>query len=169
MADLDVIRAIVARARAAGRTTLLEPEGLALLAAAGMALPAWRLVADEAAVDEALLATLPGDRVVVKVVAAAVRRKTEVGGVAMVPRTVEAVREDTMAAMRARLPKPPDGFSVSAFVPHDAGPGGELLLSLRWTDDMGAVVAAGAGGGSRPRRSRRTSGPEPRWRSSRRS
>jgi acyl-CoA synthetase (NDP forming) len=143
--DLDAIRAIVAGARAAGRSTLLEPEGLALLAAAGIDVPAWRLVDGVAGVDDPLLAGFPGDRVVVKVVAAAIRHKTEVGGVAIVPRTVDAVR-DAMAVMRARLPEPPDGFTVSAFVPHDAGPGGELLLGLRWTDDMGAVVAVGAGG-----------------------
>ncbi|HYO41996.1 MAG TPA: acetate--CoA ligase family protein [Candidatus Limnocylindrales bacterium] len=145
MADLDAIRAIVAGARAAGRSTLLEPEGLALLAAAGIEVPAWRAVDHEARVDDALVAAFPGDRVVVKVVAAEIRHKTEVGGVAIVPRDAGAVR-DAMAAMRARLPGPPDGFTVSAFVPHDTGPGGELLLSLRWTDDMGAIVAVGAGG-----------------------
>ncbi len=144
-ADLGAIRRILAAARAAGRTTLLEPEGLALLAAAGLAVPRWTFVLDETAVDGALLAPFEGDRVVVKVVAAAVSHKTEVGGVAIVPRDPGAVR-DAMTGMRARLPAPPDGFTVSSFVPHDAGPGGELLLSLRWTDDMGAVVAVGAGG-----------------------
>ena len=102
--DLDAIRAIVAGARAAGRTTLLEPEGLALLAAAGIAVPAWRLVAGEAEVDDALLAGFAGDRVVVKVVAAAVRHKTEVGGVAIVPRDVGAVRDGD-----GRDARPPPG------------------------------------------------------------
>ena len=145
MADLDAIRAILAGARAAGRPTLLEPEGLALLAAAGLAVPGWAFVAHGTAVDDTLLAAFPGERVVVKVVARAVRHKTEVGGVAIVSRNPAAVR-DAMADMRARLPEAPDGFTVSSFVPHDTGPGGELLLSLRWTDDMGAVVAVGAGG-----------------------
>ena len=40
-ARLAAIRAILERARAAGRTTLLEPEGLALLAEAGIAVPRW--------------------------------------------------------------------------------------------------------------------------------
>ncbi len=48
--------------------------------------------------------------------------------------------------MRARLDDPPEGFIVAEFVGHDAGPAGELLLALRWTDDMGPVVAVGAGG-----------------------
>ena len=144
-ADLAAIQAIIDGVRAAGRTTLLEPEGLALLAAAGIPVPRWLLVTDEAAVDDVLLHELPGDRVVVKVVSGSVRHKTEVGGVAVVPREPAAVRE-AMAAMRARLDEPPEGFIVAEFVAHDAGPGGELLLSMRWTDDLGPVVAVGAGG-----------------------
>ncbi len=144
-ADLVAIRALIEGARAAGRSTLLEPEGLALLAAAGIAVPRWRLVADEAAIDDALLDALPGDRVVVKVVSGSVRHKTEVGGVAVVPRDPAMVRA-AMVAMRNRLGEPPEGFTVAEFVAHDAGPGGELLLSLRWTDDLGPVVAVGAGG-----------------------
>jgi acyl-CoA synthetase (NDP forming) len=143
--DLAAIRAIVQGARAGGRTTLLEPEGLALLAAAGISVPQWRMAADEEAVDDALLAAFPGDRVVVKVVSGSVRHKTEVGGVAVVPRDPTAVRA-AMASMRNRLGERPVGFSVAEFVPHDPGPGGELLLALRWTDDLGPVVAVGAGG-----------------------
>ena len=143
--DLAAVRTILDGARAEGRTTLLEPEGLALLAAAGIAVPRWHLVTDEAAVDDALLDGLPGDRVVVKVVSASVQHKTEVGGVAVVPRDPAAVRA-AMAAMRSRLDERPEGFTVAEFVAHDAGPGGELLLALRWTDDLGPVVAVGAGG-----------------------
>jgi acyl-CoA synthetase (NDP forming) len=143
--DLAAIREIIEGARDAGRSTLLEPEGLALLAAAGITVPRWRLVADEAAVDDALLDGLPGDRVVLKVVSAGIQHKTEVGGVAVVPRDPAAVRA-AMAAMRARLEERPEGFTVAQFVHHDAGPGGELLLALRWTDDLGPVVAVGAGG-----------------------
>ena len=144
-ADLNAVRAIVGRARATGRTTLLEPEGLALLAAAGIALPRWRFVTDETMVDDALLGAIPGDHVVVKVVSDRVRHKTEVGGVAVVPRDPAAVRT-AMGAMGARLRERPEGFTIAEFVAHDAGPGDELLLSLRWTDDLGPVVAVGAGG-----------------------
>ena len=143
--DLAAVRSIIDGARAAGRSTLLEPEGLALLAAIGITVPRWLLVTDEAAADDALLDDLPGDRVVVKVVSTSVQHKTEVGGVAVVPRDPAAVRA-AMAAMRARLDEPPEGFTVAEFVAHDAGPGGELLLALRWTDDLGPIVAVGAGG-----------------------
>jgi len=143
--DLAAIRAVVAGARAAGRTVLLEPEGLAVLAAAGIAVPRWRFVRDAGAVDDDMLADLPGDRVVVKVVSGTILHKTDVGGVASVPRDASAVAA-AIAAMRARLGEAAEGFLVAEHVAHDAGPGGELLLSLRWTDDFGAVVSVGAGG-----------------------
>ncbi len=143
--DLETIRGLADRARADGRQTLLEPEGLALLAAAGIGVPAWRTVDPGATVDGALLASFPGDRIVVKVVAAAIRHKTEVGGVAVVARETAAVGA-AMDAMRSRLGDPAVGFLLTGFVPHDTDPGGELLLSLRWTDDLGPVVAVGAGG-----------------------
>jgi acyl-CoA synthetase (NDP forming) len=142
--DLDRIRAISAGARAAGRGTLLEPEGLALLEAAQIAIPRWVMVGHEDEVDDGLLARLPGDRVVVKVVAAAISHKTDVGGVAVVERTATMVA-GAVSAMRARLPEAA-GFTISEFVRHDTGPGGELLVSLRWTDEAGAVVSVGAGG-----------------------
>ncbi len=143
--DLDAIRRILARARAAGRDSLLEPEGLALLEALGMAVPAWRMVRDEPEVDEAVLRALPGSRVVVKAVAPRLAHKTEVGGVAFVDRAVGPVRA-AIAAMRARLPSPAIGFTVADLVAHDRDPGGELLLAFRWTDDMGPIAAVGAGG-----------------------
>ncbi len=143
--DLAALRRRIADARAAGDDTLAEPDGLALLTALGIAVPTWRLVADEAAVDEALLAPFSGDRVVLKAVAPGLAHKTEVGAVAFVERSVPALR-DAIAAMRRRLPAPATGFTVAELVPHDRDPGGELLLAFRWTDDMGPVVAVGAGG-----------------------
>ncbi len=143
--DLGAIRALLAVARAQGRDTLSEPEGLALLGALGIAVPTWRLVADESAVDRRLLAAFAGERVVVKAVVLGLSHKTEHGGVAFPARTVEAVRA-SMAAMRARLPSPPTGFTVAELVAHDRDPGGELLLSFRWTDDFGPLATVGAGG-----------------------
>ena len=148
-AAIRAIRAILERARAAGRTMLLEPEGLALLAEAGIAVPRWHYLADTGPADDrvlaAVLADLPGDRVVVKVVSGNIVHKTEAGGVAIVPRDPAAVVA-AIEAMRMRLGDAVEGFTIAEFVDHDAGPGGELLLSLRWTDDFGPVVSVGAGG-----------------------
>ncbi len=139
------IQAILDRARADGRATLLEPEGLAVLAEAGIAVPRWRLVASPGDLDGRLLADLPGDRVVVKVVSRRIVHKTEVGGVAIVPREAAAVVA-AMETMRASLGDAVEGFTVAEHVAHDTGPGGELLVSLRWTDDYGPVVSVAAGG-----------------------
>ncbi len=143
--DLTRARAIVAGARAAGRSTLLEPEGLALLAAAGIRTPLWCEIAGPADVDDALLAELPGDRVVVKVVSSRIAHKTELGGVAIVPRERAAVAS-AVESMRGRLGEAAEGYLVVEHVAHAADPGGELLLSLRWTEDFGPVVTVGAGG-----------------------
>jgi acyl-CoA synthetase (NDP forming) len=143
--DLAAARRVIAAARAAGRTTLLEPEGLAILAAAGIATPRWRVVAAPEAVDDALVDELPGDRVVVKVVSARIAHTTEVGGVAIVARERAAIAA-AMESMHARVGDTAEGFLLVEHVAHPADPGGELLVSLRWTDDFGPVVSVGAGG-----------------------
>ncbi len=145
--DLEAIQAVVAVARRQGRTSLLEPEGLALLTAAGIVVPRWVLVGDAEAAAGALN-SLPGRLVVVKVVAAGLSHKTEVGGVAIVPRAPAAVAGaiDAMAARLAEAGVMPDGFLVAEHVEHDQSVGGELLVSLRWTDDIGPIVSVGAGG-----------------------
>jgi acyl-CoA synthetase (NDP forming) len=142
--DLDRIRSIVDAARAQGRSALLEPEALRLLEAAGIPVPRWRTVAAGASATLDDLMDLPGDRVVVRAVAPGLAHKTEVGGVAVVPREPVAVG----AAMRAMTERIDglDGFVIAEFVAHDGRPGDELLVALRWTDDFGPIVAVGAGG-----------------------
>jgi acyl-CoA synthetase (NDP forming) len=164
--DLDAIQAIVAAARRDGRSALLEPEGLAVLAAAGVGVPRWRLVRSAAELDDRTLADLPGDRVVVKLVARDLSHKTEIGGVMVVPRDRAAVAsaieamagrwrdasmpsEPRRGAADARMDAPgsePDGFLVVEHVDHDQALGGELLVSLRWTSDFGPIVSVGGGG-----------------------
>ena len=142
--DLPRLRAVLDAARATGRAVLLEPEGRDLLIAAGLAVPAAFTVdarPDAVPADPALLGT---ERVVVKAVAAGLAHKTEARGVAVVPATRAAVAS-AIETMRARIPNA-DAFTVAAFVTHDSGPGGEILVGLRWTEDVGAVVTVGLGG-----------------------
>ena len=146
--DVDAIRAIraiVAGARQEHRAALLEPEGLALLAAAGIAVPHWRFVRDVGELASVDLDAFPGDTVVVKVVSSGIVHKTEAGGVAIVAREMEAVA-GAIEAMAARIGDAATGYLVAAHVAHDAALGGEMLLSLRWTEDFGPVVCVGAGG-----------------------
>jgi acyl-CoA synthetase (NDP forming) len=149
--DLARIRRTVDRARAAGQRSLLEPDARELLEAMGIAVPAAsfvRLAAggpDTAAIDDVVLE--PGiDRVVVRVVAPDVVHKTEIGGVAVVTRDRDAI----LAAMRGMIERLAGrdvvGFLVAAFVDHEPDLGGSLLVSARWTPDVGAVVTVGVGG-----------------------
>jgi acyl-CoA synthetase (NDP forming) len=151
--DLTRIRAIVADARASGRTALLETEARGVLEAMGVPVPAAVLMAADPGADpaavEAAVAALPGSRVVVRVVAAGVAHKTELGGVAVVARDATAIAA-AVEAMRARLRAAGvddlAGFLVAEYVEHEPGLGGELLVSARWTADAGPVVSVGAGG-----------------------
>ncbi|HET9681537.1 MAG TPA: acetate--CoA ligase family protein [Candidatus Limnocylindrales bacterium] len=149
--DLDRVRRALATARRARRSSLLEPEGLEVLDAIGIAVPDWLFAPIDClraggGVEPRDLALLHGERVVVKVVADAIAHKTELGGVAVVARDHESVLA-AMGAMVERLAAvEPAGCLVSSFVDHEASLAGELLVALRWTRDFGSIVVVGAGG-----------------------
>jgi acyl-CoA synthetase (NDP forming) len=137
---------LIARARRRNETTLLEPEGFALLEAAGIRCPR-RLFAHNAAEAEcAETAALGTDRVVVKVVARHILHKSDVGGVAVVPNQRAAISAAVRNMERAFVDQAIEGYSISEFIAYDASPGGEWLLGLRWTDEFGPVVTFGPGG-----------------------
>lgn len=159
--DLEAVRSLLHVAAAESRTALLEPGGLALLRAAGIRTPRSVFVplGAEDAIDEIAALGFGGahaggeasghatERVVVKVVAAEIAHKTEVGGVEFVIAEPAAIRS-AIDAMRRRLEDRAElrGFLVSELVAHDPGLAGELLVTLRWTPDFGPIVAVGAGG-----------------------
>jgi acyl-CoA synthetase (NDP forming) len=133
-------------ARRNSRDVLIETEGLQLLAALGLAAPAHVLVASAADLTAEALARLPGGKVAVKVVSPDILHKSDVGGVAIVEKSLAQVTS-TIADMHARLgSQGVVGYTVSEFVPHASGLGSEFLVGLRWTDDAGPVVTVGAGG-----------------------
>jgi len=134
---------------------LLEPEARRLLEAMGIAVPRASFVAvaasgapEPAGVAKAVEG-IEGDRVVIRVVAPGVAHKTELGGVAVVGRDANAVldvidrmQESLASAGAAQV----TGYILAEYVSHEPGIGGELLVSVRWTDDAGPVVSVGAGG-----------------------
>lgn len=130
-------------ARGAGRTFLAEPEGMEVMAGLGLDVPYHRVVDGPGAVPD--LDEFPGDRVVVKLLAPDVAHRTEVGGVAVVPRTSLAVVR-AVEEMGARTSHPSARFLLAEYVPHDLGPGGEILLGARWTREFGTVVTLALGG-----------------------
>ncbi|HEX4898251.1 MAG TPA: acetate--CoA ligase family protein, partial [Candidatus Limnocylindrales bacterium] len=138
----DILRG----ARAAGLTSLPEPEGLALVEALGISVPRRLVVAAGRRPTAMDLAALPGDRLVVKIVAPGVVHKSDIGGVVVVERAPDAVAAAIARLEAAIGPDRLAGLLIEELVAHDPGPGGELLLSLRWAADFGPIVGVGLGG-----------------------
>lgn len=122
---------------------LQEPEGLPLLEALGLEVPRWVVLGGPGEVPD--LVAFPGDRVVVKLLDPRVAHRTEVGGVRVVPRDPEAVGA-ALAGLAEAASGPDARFLVQEWVPHETGPGGELLLGYRHTREFGPVVTLGLGG-----------------------
>ena len=144
--NLQAITAIFDGAERDGRDVLLETEGLQLLDALGLPAPAHLFVSGAAEVGAGQLERLPGRKAVVKVISPHILHKSDVGGVAIVDKTVEAVtaaisRMDASLGTRGVV-----GYTINEFVPYSPALGRELLVGLRWTDDVGPVVTVGAGG-----------------------
>jgi acyl-CoA synthetase (NDP forming) len=137
---------IFRQAHREGRSSLFEHEVYALLAAAGIAAaPRHQVLAAGTAPSDDVLASFPGPRVVVKVVASGLAHKSDVGGVAVVAKEPAAVK----TACAGMLKVAPDvaGVMLTEFVAADAaGVGSELLVGLRNTREFGMVISAGIGG-----------------------
>jgi acyl-CoA synthetase (NDP forming) len=137
---------IFRNAQREGRSSLFEHEVYALLAAAGIAAaPRHEVIAAGTAPSDSVLASFPGNRVVVKVVASGLAHKSDVGGVAVVAKEPAAVR----AACAGMTRVAPDiaGVMLTEFVAAEAaGVGSELLVGLRNTREFGMVISAGIGG-----------------------
>jgi len=144
--DVATVHRLVSGARRDGRRQLLEPEGRQLVEALGIEVPPAVFAPVGAPISDAELAELQGEHVVVRAVAEGLAHKTERGGVAVVDRRPGSVQRE-IDAMRDRLADlEPAGFLVAEFVDHEPTLGGELLVAVRWTHDLGPIVAFGAGG-----------------------
>ncbi len=138
--------ALVGQARGRGDATLLEPAGFQILEAAGIRCPRRLFVEHAAAAARMKFDSLGSDRAVVKVVAAHIAHKSDVGGVAIVANTRAAVLEALQAMEHRFAGQAVAGYSINEFIPYDPSPGGEWLLGLRWTDEFGPVITLGPGG-----------------------
>ncbi len=138
---------------AQGRNTLLEHELYGLLQAGGVKTPRFFLIPKDGTDIREHLQTLPGDKVVVKVVSPQITHKTEAGGVKVCANTPNAILEvaDTMfGVVRERVGaevfSTVSGLLVTEFIPNDQTLGSQLFVGMRFTPDMGHVVAIGFGG-----------------------
>lgn len=137
---------LVDEARARGDAALLEPAGFQVLEEVGIRCPRRLFAGDAATAGGLKLSALGTDRVVVKVVAAHIAHKSDVGGVAVVARSADAVAGAVRRMESAFAGQRVAGYSINEFIPYDPSPGGEWLLGLRWTDEFGPVITLGPGG-----------------------
>lgn len=140
---VDVLEAVLRRAREEGRTVLGEVELFPVLEALGWRTPRTEVAAGPG--DLPALEGFPGPRVVVKLLSPLVPHRTDVGGVRMVAREAGTVAR-TVEVLSGVSPDPSARFAVQELVPHGTDVGCELLLGGRWTEDFGPVVTVGLGG-----------------------
>jgi len=146
-ADLEsALAELFDAARRDGREVLLEPEGLRVAESLGIAVPRHRFVRDSREAEAVDLASLAGERVVVKVVSPRILHKSDVGGVVVVANERSAIVGAIREMERRFAMTQVAGFTVNQFIDYDPSPGGELLLGMRWTEDFGPVVSFGPGG-----------------------
>ncbi len=142
----EALERLAARAEEQGRTVLLEPEGLELLEGLGIAVPRHLFVPNGSSLDAGKLKRIQSSSVVIKVVSPEILHKSDVGGIRVVPCTIDDIRR-TLVEMELALDRfPIEGFLILEKIDYDRSPGGELLAGLRWTDDFGPVLTFGAGG-----------------------
>ena len=112
-----VIAAIFDAALGDGREALLETEGLQVLAAMGLPAPAHVFVSSADDVNDALLDRLPGEKAVVKVISPRILHKSDVGGVAIVEKAVDAVAAAIARMDSALGPQGVVGYTINEYIP----------------------------------------------------
>lgn len=147
---------ILKRAKAEGRDALTEVEGLAMLAAMGVAAPRHHFVVSSAAylaiaasADVGSIAgnhLFGGERAVVKVISPEILHKTEAGGVAIVANNTQAII-DAIRQMEARFTSVAvEGYTINEFLQFEPRLGHEMIFGYRFAADFGPVVSFGPGG-----------------------
>ncbi len=142
------IETLLSQAAQEGRWALSEIEVYEVLDKLGLTTPKCFLarikgVPLPAAELKERLATLPGEKVVLKVSSHKTLHKTESGGVKVCAKSDAAAR---LAEMKSKF-KDADGILVSEFVPHAVfSLGQELMLGARADKAFGPIMTLGIGG-----------------------
>lgn len=132
---------ILAAARAAGRSALLEPEAKVVLQAFGVATPRSIVIGGEGEIDRIAELRAP---YALKIVSSEVLHKSDVGGVRLALRDRVELR-DAIAEMRDRLAStvaPTPSFLVEEMSP----PGVEIVIGGTIHPQFGPVLMVGLGG-----------------------
>jgi acetyltransferase len=144
--DVDGARRVLREALDSGRTQLTEAESKAVLSAYGIPVVATHAAADPA--DAALVAQRIGLPVALAVMSRDLRRKWDIGGVALNLETTEAVAAAARGMIeRARTTCPEvsiSGFNLQSMLPR--GHARQLLVGVTTDPLFGPLIIFGEGG-----------------------
>src|SRR6266511_2604602 len=142
--DASIVREVLDRVRAEGRTALTAPEGKRVCDAYGIATPGEGLATTAA--EAVALARDLGFPVVLKVVSPEILHKTEAGGVLVGLSDEDSVAAgfDTITA-NARAYNP-DASLTGVLVQQQIGAGQEVIIGATTDQTFGKIVAFGLGG-----------------------
>jgi succinyl-CoA synthetase beta subunit len=141
--DYQLIERFLSRAQQNGRETLTEPESKALLALAGIPVPA-ETVATSAA-HAARVARRMGFPVVLKIVSSDLPHKSDVGGVQLGVRSQQEVRR-AYAQIISRVRKASRSARIEGVLVQPHLTGREVILGATHDAQLGPVVVFGLGG-----------------------
>ncbi|HEV7372157.1 acetate--CoA ligase family protein [Arenibaculum sp.] len=136
---------IIAGARAGGRTSLLEPEALRLLAAAGMPVPPHAVLRSVADVAE-LGSDFKREEVALKVVSKDILHKSDVGGVLLGLRGEAAIAGGMAAVLAEVRRRRPEAEVAGVLVTPMARRGVEVIVGVTTDPQYGRIMMFGLGG-----------------------
>ena len=132
--DFPAITNLFSRAREAGRSCLLEHETYQLLSLSGSETPPrTHFLGKGSRPSDAELQTMPGTRVVLKIVSPTIVHKTEAGGVRVVENSAEKIR----SAWRRMLQEVPE--NLARLMVADPGQGAEQYRGLAEEEICAAI------------------------------
>lgn len=139
---------ILSAAYGQNRRMLFEHEVYAILEGMGLTAPVHEVVADGAQIDTDLISRFQGKRVVLKVISAQVGHKAKMGGVKVVPRTVEEVCAafKSMSREFSQQGVEVQGLLLVQWVRYSPELGNEVLLGFRESETFGPVISLSKGG-----------------------
>ena len=144
--DIEEVRALVARALAADRRTLTEPESKSILAAYGIPVAQTRIARE--AVDLGPAAREIGYPVALKILSPDITHKSDVGGVALnIESAAELERAAAAMLQRCRASSPAariEGFTIQKMIRR--GGAHELLAGIAVDPTFGPTIVFGQGG-----------------------
>ena len=141
-ADKGRVKKIIDASRRSGRRAIMGPEGLAILDAYGINIPASASVANESRIDEALESLhLP---VAMKIDDQLIIHKSDIGGVALKLRTRQEVLE-AFRRMKAKFARADQAFA-GVMIQEMAGDGIETIIGMNQDSILGALLMFGLGG-----------------------